>query len=107
MTLEWWIELLAKVLVVFVVVLTSVAYLTLLERKVVALIQARIGPNRAGPQGIFQPAADALKLMTKEQVTPTQADRLLFLLAPILSLVPALVAFSVIPLRTSSERLSM
>ncbi len=97
MTLEWWIEILAKVLVIFVVVLTSVAYLTLVERRVVALIQARLGPNRAGPQGLFQPWADALKLMSKEQVIPTQADRLLFLAAPVLSMVPALMAFAVIP----------
>jgi NADH-quinone oxidoreductase subunit H len=67
------------------------------ERRFVAGIQSRIGPNRVGPQGLFQPWADALKLMTKETVQPTSADRTLFLFAPVLTLVPALVAFSVIP----------
>ena len=97
MTLDWWIETVVKVVVLFLVVLTSVAYLTLLERRVIALMQSRIGPNRVGPQGLFQPAADALKLMTKEQVIPAAADRLLFLIAPVFTLVPALMAFSVIP----------
>ena len=97
MTLDWWIEVLVKMVVVFLVVLTAVAYMTLIERRVIAAIQARIGPNRVGPQGLFQPAADALKLMTKETVIPAAADRTLFLLAPVLSLVPPIVAFAVIP----------
>ena len=97
MTLDWWIEIVVKIVVVFLVVLTSVAYLTLLERRVIALMQSRIGPNRVGPQGLLQPAADALKLMTKEQVIPTSADRILFMIAPVFSLVPALMAYSVIP----------
>jgi len=96
-TLDWWIEVLVKMVVVFLVVLTAVAYMTLIERRVIAAIQARIGPNRVGPQGLFQPAADALKLMTKETVIPAAADRTLFLLAPVLSLVPPIVAFAVIP----------
>jgi NADH-quinone oxidoreductase subunit H len=96
-SLEWWIVLVVKSVVVFLVVLTAVAYVVLVERRVLAHIQARIGPNRVGPQGLFQPAADALKLMTKETIVPEMADRTLFLLAPVFSLVPALLAFSVIP----------
>ena len=97
MSLDWWIEVVVKVLLVFIVVLTSVAYMVLLERRVLALIQSRIGPNRVGPQGLLQPAADALKLMTKETVFPEAADKMLFLVAPVFTMVPALVAFSVIP----------
>jgi NADH-quinone oxidoreductase subunit H len=96
-TLDFWIEAVVKVLFVFLVVLTAVAYMVLLERRVLAFIQARIGPNRVGYQGLLQPAADALKLMTKETVVPEAADRTLFLFAPIFGLVPALTTFSVIP----------
>jgi NADH-quinone oxidoreductase subunit H len=96
-TLDWWVEVVVKAVVVFLVVLTAVAYMVLIERRVLAHIQSRIGPNRVGPQGIFQPAADALKLMTKETVIPEAADRMLFLFAPIFSLVPALLTFAVIP----------
>ena len=97
MTLDWWIEVVVKVLVVFMVVLTAVAYMVLIERRVLAHIQARIGPNRVGPQGLLQPIADALKLISKEVILPEAANRVIFLLAPVISLVPALVAFSVIP----------
>jgi len=96
-TLDWWIEVVVKIVVVFLVVLTAVAYMTLIERRVIALIQSRIGPNRVGPQGLFQPAADALKLMTKETVLPAAVSKHLFLFAPVFSLVPALAAFAVIP----------
>jgi len=65
-SLGWWIEVVVKVVMVFAIVLVSVAYMTLIERRVVAGIQARVGPNRVGPQGLLQPWADALKLMTKE-----------------------------------------
>jgi len=95
--LDFVLEVVIKVLVVFLIVLTAVAYLVLVERRVLAAIQSRIGPNRVGPQGVFQPAADALKLMAKETVIPDQSDRSLFLLAPVLSLVPALMTFAVIP----------
>lgn len=97
MSLELWIEVLVKCVLAFVVVLTIVAYLVLIERRVLAHMQSRVGPTRVGPQGLFQPAADALKLMTKETVVPEQADRLLFLFAPVISLVPALMTFAVIP----------
>ncbi len=97
MNLAWWIEVVVKAVVVFLVVLTAVAYMVFIERRVLAHMQSRVGPNRVGPQGIFQPAADALKLMTKETVIPEAADRLLFLIAPVFSLVPALLTFAVIP----------
>lgn len=101
MSLEFWIEIIVKCLLAFVVLLTVVAYLVLIERRLLALMQSRIGPNRVGPQGLFQPAADALKLMTKETIFPEAADKNLFLIAPVLSLVPALMTFSVIPIGDS------
>ena len=97
MTLDLWIEAMVKVLLVFFVVLTAVAYMVLLERRVLARMQSRIGPNRVGPHGLLQPAADALKLMSKETVIPDAADRKLFLFAPVFTLVPALAVFAVIP----------
>jgi NADH-quinone oxidoreductase subunit H len=96
-SLDWWVEVVAKVLVVFLVVLTAVAYMVLIERRVLAHMQSRMGPNRVGPQGIFQPVADALKLMTKETVVPAAASKKIFLLAPVFTMVPALVTFAVIP----------
>ena len=87
-----------KVLAVFVGYLVTVALLTLAERKVAAWIQDRRGPNRAGPGGILQPAADGIKNFMKEEVIPGMADKWLFLLAPALAFVPALLAWIVIPL---------
>ena len=87
-----------KVLVVFVGYLVTVALLTLAERKVAAWIQDRRGPNRAGPFGLLQPVADGLKNFMKEEVTPGMADKMLFLIAPALAFVPALLAWAVIPL---------
>jgi NADH-quinone oxidoreductase subunit H len=87
-----------KVVVVFVGYLVGVALLTLAERKVAAWIQDRRGPNRAGPGGILQPVADGIKNFMKEEVTPGMADRWLFLLAPALAFIPALLAWAVIPL---------
>mgnify|MGYP000147390942 CR=1 FL=1 len=84
---------------VFVFVLfTAVAYLTLFERRVIGRIHARIGPNRVGPMGLLQPLADAIKLLTKEDVMPVTADRALYLIAPAVSLFAAIAAFAVIPL---------
>src|ERR1700730_6723914 len=71
--------------------------MTLIERRVVAKIQGRLGPNRAGPSGMFQPLADALKMAFKEQIVPTQAKRFIYLVAPVISVVVALSAFAVIP----------
>ncbi len=78
--------------------LTGFAYLTLMERKVLARMQHRVGPNQAGPRGLFQPLADAVKLMFKEDIMPSAADKAVFTLAPILATVPAVVIFAVIPL---------
>src|SRR3989304_8818928 len=74
-----------------------VAYLSFVERRLVARFQTRIGPNRVGPAGLLQPIADAIKLLTKEEVFPANANRIMFVLAPILSLIPALLIMSVIP----------
>lgn len=79
------------------VLLTVFAYMTLLERKVMALMQVRIGPNRAGPFGFFQPVADGIKLFLKEELIPAQADRLMFILAPVITVLPALVILAVVP----------
>jgi NADH-quinone oxidoreductase subunit H len=86
-----------KVFVVFNLILVSVALLTLFERRVCAWMQDRLGPNRVGPQGILQPAADGLKNFLKEETSPAMADKALFTLAPIVSFVPALLTFGVIP----------
>ncbi|MEW5982138.1 MAG: NADH-quinone oxidoreductase subunit NuoH [Acidobacteriota bacterium] len=88
---------LIKIVIVFVSVLVAVMYIVLLERKVQAWVQVRLGPMRVGPHGILQPIADALKLFVKEDITPAKADRWIFSLAPILVLVPALIAFAVVP----------
>ena len=79
------------------ILLGGFAYLTLYERKALAAMQSRIGPNRAGPWGILQPIADAVKLIFKEELTPANADKLIFLLAPVITVVPALVITAVIP----------
>jgi NADH-quinone oxidoreductase subunit H len=86
-----------KVFVVFNVIMVGVALLTLLERRVCAWMQDRLGPNRVGPQGILQPAADGLKNFLKEETSPALADKTLFTLAPLVSFVPALLTFGVIP----------
>ncbi len=88
---------LVKIVVVLAVLLLIVAYLTFFERKVLAYLQVRIGPNRVGPRGWLQPVADGLKLFVKEDLVPAGAERFVFLLAPVLIMVPALVVFSVIP----------
>ena len=84
------------VFVVFIV-LTLIAYLTYLERKVSAFIQARLGPMRVGPWGLLQPLADGIKLLIKEDIVPLKADRAIFLMAPVISVVAALVVLAVIP----------
>ena len=86
-----------KILVVFGVVLVSVALLTLLERKLSAWIQNRIGPNRTGPGGLLQPAADGVKNILKEEVMPAKANPILFTLAPALAFIPAMLLSGVIP----------
>ena len=86
-----------KVFMVLNVILVSVALLTLLERRVCAWMQDRLGPNRVGPQGLLQPAADGLKNFLKEETSPAMADKALFTLAPIVSFIPAMLTFGVIP----------
>ncbi|MSR22942.1 MAG: NADH-quinone oxidoreductase subunit NuoH [Gemmatimonadetes bacterium] len=86
-----------KVIVVFTAILLAVAYMTLAERKVSAFIQDRLGPNRVGPFGLLQPIADGIKNVLKEETMPATANRFFFVLAPALSIVPALVTFAVIP----------
>ncbi|MDQ7075941.1 MAG: NADH-quinone oxidoreductase subunit NuoH [Gammaproteobacteria bacterium] len=86
-----------KIMVIVGPLLLAVAYLTYAERKIIGYMQVRLGPNRVGPKGWLQPIADALKLMTKEIIIPTNANRFLFLLAPVISLAPALAAWAVIP----------
>ncbi len=78
-------------------ILMSVTFLVLMERKVIAWAQSRLGPMRVGPQGILQAIVDPIKLILKEDITPARADKWVFTLAPIMSLVPAFVAFAVIP----------
>ena len=97
----WWI-LLIKVVVVLLGLTTIAAYLTYAERKVAARIQLRIGPNRVGPFGLLQPAADAVKLLFKENAAPSGRDRVLYLLAPSLAGASAIFAFAVIPLGVNS-----
>src|SRR5258705_7324501 len=86
-----------KVFVVFNLIMVGVALLTLAERRICAWMQDRLGPNRVGPQGLFQPAADGLKNLVKEETLPAQADRVLFMLEPAISFIPALLTFAVIP----------
>ena len=86
-----------KIALVMSLVLLAVAYLTWLERKVIGDIQVRYGPSRVGRFGLLQPIADGIKLMFKEDIVPANADRLIFLLAPAISIIPALIVFAVIP----------
>ncbi len=86
-----------SVIIIFSLV-TGFAYTTLLERRFIAFVQQRIGPNRAGPQGFFQPAADAVKLFFKEDIIPARADKLIFSLAPVITAVPALIVLAVVPI---------
>src|SRR5436309_14761936 len=87
-----------KSAIVIFALLTAFAYMTLIERRVVAKMQGRLGPNRAGPAGLFQPVADAVKMAFKEQIIPTQARVVTYILAPVISVVVALCAFAVVPI---------
>lgn len=87
----------AKILVIVIALLLSVAYLTFLERKVIGYMQMRIGPNRVGPFGLGQPIADVLKLLNKEIIIPSASNRFLFVVAPVISIGTALAGWAVIP----------
>jgi formate hydrogenlyase subunit 4 len=86
-----------KVIAVFTGVMVIVAMLTLLERKIAAWMQDRLGPNRVGPSGLLQPVADGIKNILKEETYPAEANRVFFIIAPMMSIIPALVTFAVIP----------
>jgi NADH-quinone oxidoreductase subunit H len=88
---------LVKAVLLLVVLLSGFAYATLFERRVIARMQTRIGPNRAGPFGLLQPVADGIKLLFKENITPRSVDHFVYYLAPLLSLVVAVLTFAVIP----------
>jgi len=89
---------LSKILLVAIVVILIVAFSTYFERKVIGSMQGRVGPNRVGPLGLGQPFADVIKLLIKEVVVPSRSNRFLFVIAPLLTLVPALAAWAVIPM---------
>ena len=105
---EWFPELLQpivytglKAIVLLLPLILSVAMLTYVERKVIGFMQNRVGPNRVGPRGLFQPFADVIKLLFKEVILPTNANKTLFLIAPFITLVTAFGAWAVIPLSSS------
>jgi NADH-quinone oxidoreductase subunit H len=100
----WWASMawpviwaLIKIILVLIPLMLCVAYLTLWERKAIGFTQVRVGPNRTGPFGLLQPIADALKLLTKEIIRPSAASKGLFFLGPIMTIMPALAAWAVIP----------
>ncbi|MBZ5639553.1 MAG: NADH-quinone oxidoreductase subunit NuoH [Acidobacteriia bacterium] len=104
--LRWLLIPVLQIAVVISAVLMVVMYLVLLERKVVAFMQVRLGPMRVGWHGTLQPVADVLKLFLKEDITPTHVDRLVFLLAPVIMLLPAMAAFAVIPFSGQPVRIA-
>jgi NADH-quinone oxidoreductase subunit H len=100
---DWtlWLEWFLKALVIILALLTGFAYLTWYERRALARIQTRVGPNRAGPFGLFQPIADAVKLIFKEELVPAKADKIIFFWAPVITMVPSIIIAAVIPWGTS------
>ena len=97
------IEALIKSALLAFVLATAFAYLTLAERKIAAFMQVRKGPNRVGPWGLLQPAADGIKLLFKEEMVPAGADKVLFFLAPILTMIPAMIIMAVVPIGPDVE----
>jgi len=102
---DWtlWLEWFIKAVVLILALLTGFAYLTWYERRALARIQTRIGPNRAGPQGLLQPIADAVKLIFKEELVPAKADKILFFWAPVITMVPSIIIAAVIPFGPTVE----
>jgi NADH-quinone oxidoreductase subunit H len=94
---QYLIWTLVKILVITVPLITAVAFYTYFERKVIGSMQIRVGPNRVGPLGLIQPFADVFKLLLKEIILPTNANRFLFVLAPVIALAPAFAAWAVVP----------
>jgi NADH-quinone oxidoreductase subunit H len=95
-----WVRLITLLIVAFILFMaaaTAFAYLTWFERRLLARMQNRIGPNRAGPLGLLQPLADALKLFFKEEIIPAQADKVIYTIAPALAMIPAILLFAVLP----------
>src|SRR5881392_999366 len=95
--MEFFVISIIKAAIVAFVLLTTLAYLQWVERKVIAHIQVRLGPSRVGPHGLLQPLADVIKLITKEDLNPPHANRFLFLAAPFIAVTMALLSISVIP----------
>jgi NADH-quinone oxidoreductase subunit H len=95
--LQYTVYTLAKVLIILVPLFVVVAYYTLAERKIIGYMQSRKGPNRVGPKGLFQPFADLFKLMFKEIILPTNSNKYLFFIAPVITFAPAMAAWAVIP----------
>src|SRR5690606_37714904 len=91
------VQIIILIVCIMLPLILAVAMLTYAERRVIGAMQLRIGPNRVGPWGLFQPFADVIKLFIKEVVVPSNANRFLFLLAPVLSIAPAFAAWAVIP----------
>ena len=96
--LQYLVTTLFKILILAVAVILCVAFSTYFERKVIGSMQARVGPNRVGPLGLLQPFADVFKLLFKEVIVPSQSSKFIFVIAPLLSLTPALAAWAVIPM---------
>ncbi|MER3453561.1 MAG: NADH-quinone oxidoreductase subunit NuoH [Acidimicrobiia bacterium] len=101
--LLWIITGIAKVIVIFGATLLSILFLIYAERKLVAFMQVRIGPNRAGPKGLLQTLADGIKLFFKEQVTPIEAKRALYVMAPLLTLAPPFITLMLVPIGDAIE----
>ncbi len=100
MNVTGFLQALVGAVIVMLVAVTAAAYMTLIERRLLARFQVRLGPNRVGPSGLFQPLADAIKLVFKGEFTPMGADRVVYRLAPIISLVLAVSGFALIPIGT-------
>ncbi len=101
----WWVEVVVKSLVLLFIVVTTFAYSMLAERKILGWMQLRPGPNRVGPWGLLQPAADAAKMLLKEDLTPQTADTFIYRLAPFISLIAAMGVYAVIPFSESGNGL--